>query len=54
MPIEVAKPNVELVKLTADMKAFKAYNKLRLERTNERHFGKRQKRAAEAEKEEKK
>ncbi|KAF7829135.1 60S ribosomal protein L13-1 [Senna tora] len=48
------KPSVELVKVTDEMKAFKAYNKLRLERTNQRHVGVRLKRAAEAEKEEKK
>ncbi|PQQ17913.1 60S ribosomal protein L13-1 [Prunus yedoensis var. nudiflora] len=37
-----------------DMKAFKAYDKLRVERMNERHVGARLKKAAEAEKEEKK
>ena len=37
-----------------EMKSFKAYGKLRIERTNARHFGARLKRAAEAEKEEKK
>ncbi|XP_057793415.1 uncharacterized protein LOC131010034 [Salvia miltiorrhiza] len=47
-------PNVELVKITQDMKSFKAYDKLRLERTNARHVGVRAKRAAEAEKEDKK
>ena len=45
---------VEVVKVTDDMKAFKAYAKLRVERMNQRHIGARQKRAAEAEKEEKK
>ncbi|KAL9685768.1 hypothetical protein QQ045_023220 [Rhodiola kirilowii] len=54
MPITRKKPTVELVKVTNEMKAFKAYDKLRLERTNKRHLGARQKRAAEAEKEEKK
>jgi large subunit ribosomal protein L13e len=36
------------------MKEFKAYGKLRLERTNKKHEGARKKRAAEAEKDEKK
>ncbi|KAL5702271.1 hypothetical protein ACHQM5_027507 [Ranunculus cassubicifolius] len=48
------KPTFELVKPTEEMKAFKAYAKLRVERTNEKHFGARLKRDAEAEKEEKK
>ena len=54
MPVVLEKPTVELVKITDEMKSFKAYNKLRVERTNERHVGVRQKRAAEAEKEDKK
>ena len=54
MPIVREKPTVELVKVTAEMKSFKAYDKLRLERTNKRHHGARLKKAAEAEKEEKK
>ncbi|XP_077220568.1 large ribosomal subunit protein eL13z-like [Tasmannia lanceolata] len=54
MSISLAKPVVELVKVTDEMKAFKAYQKLRLEKTNKRHFGARLKKAAEAEKEEKK
>ncbi|XP_004509537.1 large ribosomal subunit protein eL13z-like [Cicer arietinum] len=54
LPIVTEKPSVELVKVTDEMKAFKAYYKLRLERTNQRHFGARLKRAAEAEKEDKK
>lgn len=54
MPIVSEKAPVEFVKLNADMKSFKAYDKLRLERTNARHVGVRAKRAAEAEKEEKK
>ncbi|KAL2921536.1 60S ribosomal protein L13-2 [Bienertia sinuspersici] len=53
MPIVQATPNVELVKVTDEMKSFNAYAKLRLERTNERHLGARLKRAAEAEKEKK-
>ncbi|KAL1212906.1 Large ribosomal subunit protein eL13z [Cardamine amara subsp. amara] len=54
MPIVREKPTMELVKLTSEMKTFKAYDKIRLERTNKRHAGARAKRAAEAEKEEKK
>ncbi|KAL1539825.1 60S ribosomal protein L13B [Salvia divinorum] len=54
LPIVREKPTMELVKVTEDMKSFKAYDKLRLERTNARHVGVRAKRAAEAEKEEKK
>lgn len=54
MPIVGEKPTVELVKVTDEMKAFRAYAKLRLERTNKRHAGARLKKAAEAEKEEKK
>ena len=54
MPIVREKPSVELVKVTDDMKSFKAYYKLRLERMNQRHVGARLKKAAEAEKEEKK
>ncbi|KAK1589331.1 hypothetical protein Q3G72_032818 [Acer saccharum] len=54
MPITLEKPTVELVKVTQEMKSFKAYDKLRVEQTNERHIGARLKRAAEAEKEEKK
>ncbi|XP_050918642.1 60S ribosomal protein L13-1-like [Lathyrus oleraceus] len=42
------------VKITDEMKAFKAYYKLRLERTNKRHLGAQLKRAAEAEKEDSK
>ncbi|KAK6148156.1 hypothetical protein DH2020_019068 [Rehmannia glutinosa] len=53
-PIVREKPTVELVKVTDELKSFKAYNKLRLERTNARHVGVRAKRAAEVEKEEKK
>nr|GMD28802.1 60S ribosomal protein L13-1-like [Ipomoea batatas] len=54
LPITREKPSVELVKVTDEMKSFKAYDKLRIERTNKRHLGARQKRAAEAEKEDKK
>jgi large subunit ribosomal protein L13e len=54
LPIAREKPTVQLVKVTDEMKAFKAYYKLHLERTNKRHLGARLKRAAEAEKEEKK
>lgn len=54
MPIRREKPEVNLVKITEDMKAFNAYSKLRLERTNKRHLGARLKKAAEAEKDEKK
>ncbi|KAL4385691.1 hypothetical protein GQ457_15G024370 [Hibiscus cannabinus] len=54
MPISRDKPSVELVKITEEMKSFKAYNKLRVERMNERHIGARLKKAAEAEKEDKK
>ncbi|KAJ4836083.1 60S ribosomal protein L13B [Turnera subulata] len=54
MPIVSDKPSVELVKVTEEMRSFKAYDKLRLERTNKRHVGARMKKAAEAEKEESK
>ncbi|KAJ9685173.1 hypothetical protein PVL29_017272 [Vitis rotundifolia] len=54
MPVVQEKPAVELVKVTDEMKSFKAYGKLRVERMNERHVGVRMKKAAEAEKEDKK
>lgn len=54
LPITGEKPTVELVKVTEEMKSFKAYGKLRVERTFARHVGARLKRAAEAEKDEKK
>lgn len=54
MPITREKPTVDLVKITDEMKSFNAYGKLRVERMNERHVGARLKKAAEAEKEEKK
>ncbi|KAL6547267.1 60S ribosomal protein L13B [Orobanche minor] len=53
LPIVSEKPAIELVKVTQDMKSFKAYDKLRLERTNARHIGVRAKKVAEAEKENK-
>jgi large subunit ribosomal protein L13e len=37
LPIAREKPSVELVKVTEEMKSFQAYDKLRLERTNQRH-----------------
>lgn len=54
LPITREQPAVDFVKVTDEMKSFKAYGKLRIERTNARHVGVRLKRAAEAEKEEKK
>ncbi|KAK1321138.1 60S ribosomal protein L13-1 [Acorus calamus] len=54
MPIIREKPVVSLVKINEEMRGFKAYQKLRLERMNKRHQGVRLKKAAEAEKEEKK
>jgi len=54
LPIVQEKPSMELVKVTEEMKSLRAFDKLRLERTNKRHEGARKKRAAEAEKEEKK
>ncbi|KAM2367339.1 hypothetical protein EV1_044583 [Malus domestica] len=54
LPIVREKPTVELVKATDELKSFKAYDKLRVERMNTRHVGARLKKAAEAEKEEKK
>ncbi|CAA7411114.1 unnamed protein product [Spirodela intermedia] len=54
LPVEGGKPSVELVKVTDEMKAFKAYAKIRVERMNQRQVGARLKKAAEAEKEEKK
>lgn len=53
LPIVLEKPTMELVELTSDMKLFKAYNKIRQERTMKRYAGARAMRAAEAEKEEK-
>ncbi|CAL9167674.1 unnamed protein product [Musa hybrid cultivar] len=54
MPIAREKPTVELVKVADEMKSFKAYAMLRVERMNKRQVGARLKKAAEAEKEEKK
>ncbi|ERN09489.1 hypothetical protein AMTRI_Chr09g12990 [Amborella trichopoda] len=54
MPITHEKPTVEMVRITDEMKAFKAYDKLRVERMNQRQLGPRLKKAAEAEKDEKK
>jgi hypothetical protein len=54
MPIVPEKRTVELVKVTDEMRDFKAYGKLRVERMNQRQIGARLKKAAEAEKEEKK
>jgi len=48
------KRSVEVVKVSDEMKSFAAYGKIRLERMNKKHLGARQKKAAEAEKEEKK
>jgi large subunit ribosomal protein L13e len=48
------KRSVEVVKVTDEMKAFNAYGKLCVERMNQRQLGARLKKAAEAEKEEKK
>lgn len=54
MPITLEKPTVELVNVTQDMKSFNAYDKLCIKRINELHIGTRMRKAAEAEKEEKK
>jgi len=54
IPIVREQPSVEVVKVTEEMKAFKAYGKLRVERMNQKQIGARMKKAAEAEKEEKK
>lgn len=54
MAITQEKPSLELVKVTEEMKSFKAYAKLRVERMNKRLVGVRLKKAAEAEKDEKK
>ncbi|MQM13781.1 hypothetical protein Taro_046706 [Colocasia esculenta] len=54
LPIAREKPSVDLVKVTDEMKSFNAYAKIRVERMNARQVGARLKKAAEAEKEEKK
>ncbi|KAF3626193.1 60S ribosomal protein L13-1 [Capsicum annuum] len=51
LPITGYQPTVDVVKVTDEMKSFNAYGKLRIERTNARRVGIRQKRAAEPEKE---
>lgn len=53
MPIKAAKPAVEMVAVTAEMKKFHAVGKLRVEAMNVRLEGKRKKRAEEAAKAEK-
>ncbi|KAK2991292.1 hypothetical protein RJ640_024557 [Escallonia rubra] len=53
-PIVREKPTGEFVKITDEMKSFKACDKLRIERMNQRYICAGMKRAAEAEKEEKK
>ncbi|GKD52095.1 60S ribosomal protein L13-1-like protein, partial [Tanacetum coccineum] len=50
LPILREKPTTELVKVTEEMKSFKTFAKIRLERTNKRHQSARLKKAAEAEK----
>lgn len=50
MPIVREQPTVELVMVTDKMKSFKAYDKVRVERTNKRQIGARMKKASEAEK----
>ncbi|KAK9106389.1 hypothetical protein Syun_022400 [Stephania yunnanensis] len=54
MPITNEQPTVELVHISDEIKSVNAYQKLRLERMNKRHLGARLKKAAEAEKEDKK
>ncbi|KAB2622552.1 60S ribosomal protein L13 [Pyrus ussuriensis x Pyrus communis] len=54
LPIACEKPTIELVKVTNELKSFKAYDKLRVERMNTRHIGAMLKKAVEAEKEDKK
>lgn len=51
LPIVRDAPTVNLLKVTNYMTAFKAYEKIRVERMNERQVGERMKKAAEAEKE---
>lgn len=53
-PIVQEKPTFELVNPNEEMKAFKAYARLRIERVNKKNNGARLKRAAEAEKVDKK
>ncbi|XP_076912895.1 large ribosomal subunit protein eL13z-like [Bidens hawaiensis] len=54
LPVASEKAAVEIVKVTEEMQSFNAYAKLRLEGTSRRLLGARLKRAAEAEKEERK
>jgi len=54
LTITQEKPSFELIKVTDEMKNFKAYGKLRVERMNKRLVGVRLKKAGEAEKDEKK
>ncbi|KAI3983831.1 hypothetical protein MKX01_011539 [Papaver californicum] len=54
MPIVHERPAFDFLKVSDEMKSVKGYAKLRLERMNSKHVGVRAKRAAEAEKEEKK
>ena len=54
MPIVREKPTVDLVKVTDEMKAFKAFGKLRVKRMNKCQVGARLKKTAKAEKEVKK
>ena len=54
MPISQEKPSFEIIKVTDEMKNFKAYGKLHVERKNERSIGVRMKKAKDVEKDEKK
>ena len=47
MPLSAEKPELEMVTVTAEMKGFNAYQKLRVERANARLVGIREKRAKE-------
>lgn len=53
LPIVRDAPTFHLLKVTNYMMPFKAYEKIRVERMNERQVGERMTNAAEAEKEEK-
>lgn len=53
LPVVRDAPTVNLLKVTNSMTAFKAYEKIRVERMNERQAGEKMTNAAEAEKEEK-
>ncbi|XP_020574103.1 60S ribosomal protein L13-1-like [Phalaenopsis equestris] len=54
MPVVHERPSVQMAEVTEEMKTFMAYGKLRVERMNARQLGARLKKAAEADKEEKK